>query len=56
MSNQRLLEYSKVVIERNNDIKRRLQGLDLKGRSAVIQDLKSIIKDLDVLNRVNTSE
>ena len=56
LSNQRLLEYSKVVIERNNDIKRRLQGLDLKGRSAVVQDLKSIIKDLDVLNRVNTSE
>ncbi len=56
LSNQRLIEYSKVVIERNNDIKRRLQGLDLKGRSAVIQDLKSIIKDLDVLNRVNTSE
>jgi DNA-binding CsgD family transcriptional regulator len=56
LSNQRLIEYSKVVIERNNDIKRRLQGLDLKGRSAVVQDLKSIIKDLDVLNRVNTSE
>lgn len=56
LSNQRLLEYSKVVIERNNDIKRRLQGLDLKGRSAVVQDLKSIIKDLDVLNKVNTSE
>jgi DNA-binding CsgD family transcriptional regulator/tetratricopeptide (TPR) repeat protein len=56
VSNQRLVEYSKVILERNNTIKQRLNKLDLKGKSAMVLELKSIIKELDVLNKINTSE
>ena len=56
LSNQRLVEYSKVILERNNHIKQRLNKLELKGKSAVVVEIKNIIKDLDVMNKVNTKE
>ncbi len=56
ISNQRLLQYSKVVISRNEDIKQRLMDLNLTGRSVLVKQIKSIIKELDILNKVNTSE
>lgn len=56
LSNQRLITYSKVVLERDNQIKQRLMKLNLRGKSELVKEVKEIIKEIDTLNRVNTRE